>query len=132
MNLEDLNTFINEVISSIKNVTGVDLVYFLDKNQQIIKEQRKFDVSNYHKEVLKLIESAASIEKANKSFYRQPFHTFTFLNEDGLLIIIKLDILENLYMVVIAGENESVDLIGLLKKCKEARLKYQSSILASL
>ncbi len=132
MNPDDLNTLINEVISSVKNVTGIDLVYFLDKNQKIIKEQKYYNINNYYNEVLQLIKSTASIEIASKSFYTHPFHTFTFLNEDGLLVITKLDNLENLYMVIVAGENESVDLISLLKKCKETRLKYQDSILASL
>ena len=120
---EILNQFLDENINGIVNVAGVDLIYFLDDNYQIVKEQNITDSPNYLEQIQNIIKSACLNESFG--FYLKPFHTCTLLNENGLIIISKLTLSENLYMVIIAGENEPVDLINLMKTCKEVRVKYE-------
>lgn len=132
MNSESLNTYISETASTIQKVTGIDLIYFLDINFQIIKEHKIKETTNCIQEIKNIIKSAAELEKINTPLDQKPFHTMTFLNENGLLIIVKLGNNEGLYLVIIAGENEPVDLISLLKICKELRVKYTNTLMASL
>ena len=116
--------FFDEVISKIKDIAGIDLVYFLNKNYEIIKEHKITPSSNnHHEQVIGIIKSEALLEKVSTTLNSNPFHTCTLLNELGLMVISKLSNMENLYMITIAGENEAVDLIKLLNICKEIRSK---------
>lgn len=118
----DTNQFIEDVIAKIKSLKGVDLIYFLDKNNQIIKEHKITDPNNYSEQITKILKSESLLETIGRTFLdSKSFQTYTLLNENGLIIISRLAILENPYMIIIAGEEESVDLINLLKICKEAQ-----------
>ena len=122
MREEIQNKFFEEVISKINNIPGIDFVYFLGDDYRVIKEQSYKGNNNYLEQILAIIKSESLFEKISAKFYTKPFHTYTLLNENGLIIVSKLKQQDNLYMVVIAGENEPVDLINLLKICKETRL----------
>ena len=63
--------------------------------------------------------------------FSDEFHTYSFLNEAGLMIISKLNNQESVYMIIVAGENEPVDLLNLLKICKEARLSFNDNTVAN-
>lgn len=120
----DTNQFIDDIINKIKDLKGVDLVYFLDKTNQIIKEHKITGTNNYSEQIQSIIKSESLLENISRTFLdSKSFHTYTLLNESGLIIISRLAILENLYMIIIAGEKEPVDLINLLKICKETQSK---------
>lgn len=107
----------DEAIVKLKNIEGVDLIYFLNENYEIVKEHRITESNDYLEQVLNIIKS--NFNSLATPLNSNQFHTYTLLNEAGLVIISKI---ENLYMVIIAGENDPVDLINLLKNCKEIRL----------
>ena len=123
---EELNNFLEEVISKLKTVTGVDLIYFLDSNHQIVKEHKTNNTDNYFQQVLNIVKSEALIPKTGELIYKKPFHTYTLLNEKGMMVILRLNGIENLCMIIIAGEKQPVDLITLLKICKESRQHYEN------
>ena len=117
--------FFNEIISKAQGIPGVDLIYFLDSNLQIIKEHKNTETDNYIEPVSNVIKLESLPDKIGTVFYSTSFHTYTLLNESGLIIISKISNL-GLYIVIIAGENEPADLINLLKICKEARSGFSS------
>ncbi|MBI3590732.1 MAG: hypothetical protein HY094_05050 [Candidatus Melainabacteria bacterium] len=123
---EDQNKFFDEIIAKIQNIQGTDYIYFLGNDYQIIKEQKVNGSNNYLEQILNIVKSEPRFEEIGTNLYSKPFHTYTLLNETGLIVISKLQAKENLYLVIIAGENKSVDLINLLKTCKESRLGYQA------
>ena len=125
MNEQYQNKIVDEVISKTQNIIGVSIVYFLDNNFQIIKEFKKVDTKNYLNQVTQIIQSDLNLNALAIAFNLKPFHTYTFLNENGLILISTLQS-KNLYLVIIAGEKEPTDLISLLKICKEARLSFQN------
>jgi len=108
--------FIDEVTASVGGIEGVDLVYFLDNNFQILKESNQNGRNNYLEQVLNIINAGENLKSSNDG---KPFHTYTLLNEDGLLVISKINVLDGLYIVIIGGENEPVNLIKLLKVVKQ-------------
>jgi len=114
---------IDEVIAKVKDVVGVDLVYFL-KNNQIIKEHNNTASESYLEQVQNILKSDSLLKSISSNMFSEEFHTCSFLNKTGLMIISKLESQEGLYMIIIAGENEPVDLLSLLKICKEARLSF--------
>lgn len=116
----------DEVIEKIKDIAGVDLIYFIDNNYQIIKEHNNTGTDNYLHQISNILKSGPLFNKVSTTYYGDSFHTFTLLNETGLIVISKLTgEFENLYMVIIAGEKEPIDLINLLKICKEIRTKFE-------
>ena len=119
---------LDEIVDKVKNIVGVDSVCFIKDNNEIIKEHKIRPVKDYLKAVFNLIKSKS--ESNNENNYLEKFHTQTFLNESGLIIISHLDNQnkDNLYLVVVAGENQAVDLINLLKKCKECRRNYLKEV----
>lgn len=121
--LED--QFFNEVIAKVTKVAGVDIVYFL-RNSQVIKEHNNAQSENYLAEVQNILKSDSISSELSSTLFSDEFHTYSFLNESGLMVISKLSIQgqENLYMVIVAGENEPVDLLNLLRICKEARQSF--------
>ena len=120
---------LDEIISKLSSITGIDYVYFLDKELNLVKEQKVKGTNNYLQEILNIIKSESLFEKISKNFYSSSFHTYTFLNENGLIVILKLHNQADLYVVIIAGENEPVDLINLLKICKESRLNFEKAFI---
>ena len=114
---------IDEVIAKVKDVAGVDLVYFL-KNNQIIKEHNNTASESYVEQVQNILKSDSLLKSISSNMFSEEFHTCSFLNKAGLMIISKLESQGGLYMIIIAGENEPVDLLSLLKICKEARLSF--------
>lgn len=120
---------LDEIISRLSKIAGIDYVYFLDKELNIIKEQGFKGTNNYFQEILNIIKSESLFEKISKNFYSSSFHTYTFLNENGLIVILKLHNKTDLYTIIIAGENEPVDLINLLKICKESRLNFEKAFI---
>ena len=123
---ETQNQVFEKVIDTIKNIAGVDLIYFLDNNYQIIKEHSNTGIDNYLKEISNILKSEPVFNKVSTTYYGDSFHTFTLLNETGLIVVSKLHSTENFHMIVIAGEKEPIDLINLLKICKEARIKIEA------
>lgn len=114
---------LDEIIAKVQNVGGVDLIYFLDNTYQVIKEKRNnIETNNYLEQILNIIKLESITDELGTTFYSKVFHTYTLLNETGLVVISKISNL-GLYMIVIAGENDPVDLINLLKICKEVRLQ---------
>ena len=110
--------FFDEAIVKLKNIEGIDLIYLLNENHEIIKEYRIAEANNnYLEQILNIIKS--NFNSLATPLDSNQFHTYTLLNEAGLVIISKI---ENLYLVIIAGENDPVDLINLLKTCKEIRV----------
>ena len=114
---------IDETINKFQTIQGIDIIYFLDKDFQLVKEQKNTDTSNYLEQIILILKSQALSEKIASTFYSNSFHTFTLLNEAGLIVISRINLSEELYMIIIAGEKEPVDLIKLLKICKEVRNK---------
>ena len=110
----------NEITSKVSKVAGIDYIYFLNKDYSLIKAQKIKGTDKHIDQILNIIKLESLFEKIATNFYSKPFHTYTLLNENGLMVISKLPGLD-LYMIVIAGENEPVDLINLLKICKETR-----------
>lgn len=113
--------FIKQTISQLEKIPGIDLIYFVSSSHEIIEEKKIHDVENYLEQVLSILVLEPVASEVGKNFYSDNFHTYTMLSESGLVIILKLVNLM-LYMVIIAGENEPVDLINLLKICKETRV----------
>lgn len=106
-------------LSDIINIPGVDLIYFLDSDYKISKSYKKNNVDFHLDEVKNVIK----IESGSKLSKDEPsgFHTMSFLSENGLIIISKLCTQDKQYLIAIAGEREPVDLIKLLKCCKEMK-----------
>lgn len=115
---------IDEIIAKVKDIAGVDIVYFLTDNQ-IVKEHKNTTNENYLEQVQNILKSDSLLKSISSNFFSDEFHTYSFLNEVGLMIISKLSVQESSYMIIVAGENEPVDLLNLLKICKEARLSFQ-------
>lgn len=115
------NQFLDEAVSRLLNIEGIDYICFVDKNCNVIREQQINNTNNYLQEVLNIIKLESLFDKLSTNFYANPFHTCTLLNENGLIIISKLHNHKDLYTIIIAGENKPVDLINLLKMCKEFR-----------
>ncbi|GEM_PF-2811770 len=120
---EKQNQIFNEIINKTRGITGIDVLYFLDSNFQILKEHKLSNTSNYLTQITNILKSGSNDILA-ENFNLQPFHTYTFLSENGLILISSLQP-KKLYMIIIAGENEPADLISLLKICKEARISSQ-------
>jgi len=106
--------FLDEITASLEKIEGLDLIYFLDNNFQMIKEKNSIGRNNYLGQVLNIIGAVGKFQNGSK-----PFHTYTLLNENGLVVISKMNVLDGIYMVVVGGEDEPVDLIGLLKIVKD-------------
>ncbi len=123
MVIDNQEQFFNEVILKIKNVVGVDVIYFL-KNNVILNKHHNFPCDTYLEQVQNILKSDPSL---GTNLFSDEFHTYSFLNEAGLMVISKLSNVEGLYMIIVAGENEPVDLLNLLKICKETRLSFQGS-----
>ena len=123
MIVEHQDQFFNESIEKIKNISGVDVIYFL-KDRQILKEHCNASGENYFEQIQNML-------KSNSVLFSDEFHTCSLLNESGLIIILRLDSLENLYMIIVAGENEPVDLLNLLKICKEVRGDFENHMLTN-
>lgn len=130
MVIENQEQFFNEAILRIKDVTGVDTVYFLSSDE-ILKEHHNSSVGNYIDEVKNIIKSNPAFN-TDSNLSSEEFHTCSFLNESGLIIISKLVSAKVLYMVIIAGENDPVDLLNLLKICKEIRQSFQNSTVTNV
>lgn len=122
--------FCDEIISNITKISGVDCIYFLSNDYEVIKEKNVKGTSNYSEQILNIVRPKSFFEKISSDFYSKPFHTYTLLNENGLVVISRFflnsDSEDNLYLVIIAGENEPVDLINLLKICKECRFSFKN------
>lgn len=114
---------IDEIIAKVKDVAGVDVVYFL-QNNQIIKEHNNASNENYLTQVQEMLKSESFLKPIGSNLFSDEFHTCSLLNETGLMIISKFNSNEGLYMIIVAGENNPVDLLNLLKICKEARLSF--------
>ena len=114
---------IDEVIAKIKDIAGVTVIYFL-KDNRIIKEHNRTADKNYLEHVQAILNSDSLLQSISSNLFSDKFHTYSLLNEEGLMIISKLNNQENLYMIIVAGENEPVDLLSLLKICKETRLLF--------
>jgi hypothetical protein len=120
-------SFFNELISKTKELSGLDVIYLIDDSFQVTNVHKVNDTSDYLNNIINLIKKQDSLEEVSKPLFSDNFHTYTLLNESGLILITRLSSDENCYLVVIAGENNPVDLINLFKICKEARQKYMSS-----
>ena len=120
-------SFFNELISKTKGLSGLDLIYLIDDSFQVTNIHKINDTSDYLNNITNLIKKQNSLEGVSKSLFSDDFHTYTLLNESGLILVSKLSSDENCYLVIIAGENNPVDLINLFKICKEARQKYMST-----
>ena len=115
------NQLIDEVIKKLQNLQGVDLIYFLDANCQLIKEERKSNVPDYLEQIKNILKLGPVVDNISKTFHSKSFCTVTLLNESGLIVISRLNLPESLYVVIVAGENKPIDLITLLKICKEVQ-----------
>ena len=115
--------FFDEIISKVRGVSGVDLIYFIDSNNQMIEEYKISPVENHFEQVLNIIKLEPLSDKLSSFFYSLPFHTCTLLNEAGVIVISKITNPENSYLIVIAGEKEPVNLLNLIKVCKEIHAK---------
>lgn len=104
---------LDDVITKVEKLHGVDLVYFLDENFQIIKEKNLTGIHNNLEQIVNIIKLESVTNLVGKNLYTKPFHTYTMLNEEGLIVISKIQ--DTTYMVIIGGLNEPVDLINLLK-----------------
>ncbi len=122
---EQLNNFFDQSISKLLKITGIDVIYLLDNNYQIFKEHKINNTEIYLQQILNIVNSETLINKTGDTVYKSPFHTYTLLNEKGLIIISKLTGSENFHLIIIAGEKDPVDLINLLKICKENRQNYE-------
>ena len=124
MTEQEQNQLIGEVVTRLEKLGGINYIYFLDNHKQIINDKKLTGNNNYLDQVKNILASKELFKKAESAFYEKEFHTYTLLNESGLIIISKFG--GHLYMVVIAGENEPVDLMNLLKTCKEYRKKFSN------
>ncbi len=124
MTEQEQNQLIGEVVARLEKLGGINYIYFLDNHKQIISDKKLTGNNNYLDQVKNILASEELFKKAESAFYEKEFHTYTLLNESGLIIISKFG--GHLYMVVIAGENEPVDLMNLLKTCKEYRKKFSN------
>lgn len=118
---------LDEIINNIKSLHGVDLIYFIkneDENYKIIQEFNKTSKNNYYEQIVNILKSEPIFNNISAKLYSKSFHTYTMLNEAGLIIISKINQPDSLYMVIIAGESEPVDLINLLKTCNESRISF--------
>ena len=116
--------FLDDLISKMKNIIGIDTVYFLDENKNLLKEFHYNGQGNHLAQIQELFQLQPISNSLSSSFFQSELHTKYFLNEDGLIIISKLG--SNLYLVIVAGENQPADLLNLLKICKESRSNYES------
>lgn len=128
---EQKDRFINETSNKLASISGVNMFYFLDNNYQMIKSQISESSDSYLDSIISILKSEDLFNKLSNYFFSDAFHTYTILNESGLILITKLYNDENLYLVMIAGENTPVDLINLLRICKESRINYKSTIEAN-
>ena len=115
---------LDEVIAKVKDIAGVDVIYFLKENQ-VVKEHKNTSSEGYLTQVQNILKSDSSLNSVSSNLFSDEFHTYSLLNEGGLIIISKFSVQESLYMIIVAGENEPVDLLSLLKICKETRLHFQ-------
>lgn len=122
---QEQNQLIGEAVSKLEKLAGVNHIYFLNNDLQTINEKKITGNNNYLDQIKNILSSEKLFKNVQSAFYEKEFHTFTLLNESGLIIISKLG--EYLYLIVIAGENEPVDLINLLKTCKESRKKFNNN-----
>ena len=113
---------ISKMFIPFDDIAGIDTVYCLNDDLQLLKEKNISSSNKYLEQVLNVLKSSKSIDAR---FYSKPFHTHTLLNENGLILISRVNINNGVYLVVVGGENEPVDLIGLLKTVKEIRTKIQ-------
>ena len=125
MIIENQDQFFNEIIVKVKDVAGVDVVYFFN-GSQIIKEHHNTESDNYLEQVQNIVKSDPLLKSVSSNLFSEEFHTYSFLNESGLMVISKLSDSESLYMIIVAGENAPVDLLNLLKICKETRLSFNN------
>ena len=123
MLIENQDQFFNEIITKIKDIAGVDVVYFI-KNNQVLKEHRNTSSESYLTQVQNMVKSDSLLELIGSNLFSNEFHTYSLLNKSGLTIISKFSGKESLYMIIVAGENEPVDLLNLLKICKETQLSF--------
>lgn len=126
MIVENQTILFDDFLSKSHKIPGIDCIYFLNNNYNIIKEHKNSSVSdNYLREIINIIKLNSLLNPPSSNIYSKPFHTYTLLNENGLIVISRLP---GFFIVIIAGENTPVDLIGLLKICKEYRLNYEKTI----
>ena len=112
-NLEIKKELINQALNKIKVFPGADIVYFLEKSgsgYNIISEHNNSGTNNYLEQITGILNSEPLMNNIGSTFYSNHFHTYTLLNETGLIIITKISDLGSLYLVIIAGEKEPVDL----------------------
>lgn len=122
------NQFLEGALNEISGLEGIDVVYALDGSNNVISEINNSGTGNYLSQVVKLISLESVSNEIGNSLYEKPFKTCTLLNEDGLMIITKIDLEDDIYIIIVAGEAEPVDLINLLRMVKELTNKYYSSI----
>ena len=115
--------FLSDLISKMNTIKGINTVYFLDENKKPIKEFHYNETENYSNQIQELLHLEPLLNSVGSNLFQSELHTNYFLNEDGLIIISKVG--SNLYMIIIAGENEPADLMNLLKICKESRINYK-------
>lgn len=115
---EKQNEFFDALLSKIDIIQGVDLICFLNKDFQVIREKNKSLIDLNVDNISNIIKSG--IFNPENSTFSSPFKTCTLLNDNGLIIISKVSDKYDLYMVVFGGEKEPVDIINLLKLVKEA------------
>ena len=115
--------FLSDLISKMNTIKGINTVYFLDENKKPIKEFHYNETGNYSNQIQELLYLEPLLNSVGSNLFQSELHTNYFLNEDGLIIISKVG--SNLYMIIIAGENEPADLMNLLKICKESRINYK-------
>lgn len=123
MKIDIPDVFFSKAINTIKNIVGVNLVYFLDNNLQVVSSQQNSTHTNYLEQITNIVKSESLLGNSSKT---KPFYTYAFLNEYGVILVSKMDSNGEIYMVIIAGENEPVDLVSLLKICKETRQDFQN------
>jgi hypothetical protein len=92
----------------------------------VVKESRFTSANDYLDQILDIVNSEELLDNIATGKDLGSFHTYTLLNESGLIVISKITKPVNLYMIIVAGENEPVDLVSLLKICKEFRLDAKS------
>lgn len=125
--MNENNLQLDKIISDVVKLPGIDTTYILDSNYSIIKEKNISNAGNYLEQVLNIIKQEPVSNKIGSDVYSSNFHTYTLLNEAGLIVISKINTKENLYMVVIGGQAKPVDLVNLLKICKKARDSFKDT-----
>lgn len=122
----DNNTYENKALTmepfleKLESFQGVDVIYLFDSSLNLIYEKNKSSNNINYVDQLKNILKVDSISnEIGTSIYSKPFHTYTLLNENGLIIISKLKKEKFNYLAIIGGENEPVDLLNLLRLVKE-------------